>query len=455
MIRRRKGRFNTVPSRYGLLLDWRNERFIPKHLSPKYSYRYPGISNGRWKGIYFQKRAISGWSKWSRWDCPVTCGGGVAQRRRACIRRGSCEGPRTETKKCAENPCPKGAPQQLIDAAKKQIRSDTESHQLVKGEDLTLNCQGKIKTLIQYDFRKAKAIWHHNQETFHPEKERTSVQDSLNLHIWRTLSKDNGVWACEVMLDPRTSLYTAVYTIAVENDIPDIEVKSGDSFSMPCNNVALTMFFHNTLVTEWYHNTSLYEKYEDSKPTEVPELTIKTSSPDDSGIWLCKVVEFSKKKKKIREWATNVVRVSVSEFGGGDNENSNLVLGIIVLVLTSIVVIGIGVYYYLRKKRKGKTSDVERGKIREKEITKSKTKIAKAKKKEASKKKSPKGKDKKKSPKSTEPLKKKEPPKRPGPPKKKEPPKRQKPAPKKSPKSEKAGASKKPAAKRPPPPKKR
>ncbi|GIY91615.1 ig-like domain-containing protein [Caerostris extrusa] len=251
---------------------------------------------------------------------------------------GSCEGPRTETKKCAENPCPKGAPQQLIDAAKKQIRSDTESYQSYtmmsangnalkdtnyrignkypllasharerRRFDLKLSRKDK-KTLIQYDFRKAKAVWHHNEETFHPEKERTSVQDSLNLHIWRTLSKDNGVWACEVMLDPRTSLYTAVYTVAVENDIPDIEVKSGDSFSMPCNNVALTKFFHNTLVTEWYHNTSLYEKYEDSKPTEVPELTIKTSSPDDSGIWLCKVVEFNKKKKKIREWATNVVR---------------------------------------------------------------------------------------------------------------------------------------------------
>ncbi|GBO15885.1 hypothetical protein AVEN_127295-1 [Araneus ventricosus] len=228
-----------------------------------------------------------------------------------------------------------------------------------------MDCEGQLYRDINDYFHKAKGIWYHNQGLFYPEKERVGLLDNYKLYFAKAWPKDNGVWYCETQLDPTASLYTAVYTVAVENDVPDIQVKVGKSFSMACNNAPLSKFFTLKLVTEWYHNTSLYEKFEDSKPEDVQELVIKSSTLEDSGIWMCKVKERDDKSGRIiREWATNVVRVNVLESDGSSIEEYSLAISIIVLVL--VFVIGIVIYYCVRSKkkrarRKVKIMDVEKG----------------------------------------------------------------------------------------------
>ncbi|XP_055944866.1 uncharacterized protein LOC129975716 isoform X2 [Argiope bruennichi] len=358
MAIKRNRRFDLLHSEYQLPVEWKSSPFLrrgPRYYNLKYEEK---------KGIY-RKRDDSGWSKWGRWDCPVTCGGGIAERVRFCRVSGHCDGPRIERRKCAENPCPEGAPPFMIDEAKRQISYSTTSIRVQKGEKIQMDCEGNMARDIKIYFRKAKGIWYHNEEIFYPEKERVGLLDNYKLYFAKALSKDNGVWYCETKLDPKASIYTAVYTIAVESDVPDIEVKVGKSFSMPCNNVPLSKFFSLKLVTEWYHNASLYEKFENSKPKDVQELAIKSSTFEDSGIWMCKVKEQDEKSGRIiREWATNVVRVNVLESGGNTLEEYSLAISVIALVL--VFVLGIVIYYCIRSRRKRakkkvKMLDVERG----------------------------------------------------------------------------------------------
>ncbi|GFT40472.1 ig-like domain-containing protein [Nephila pilipes] len=276
------------------------------------------------------------WSIWFKWFCPITCGGGTAERRRFCYTgKGKCKGDEVERKPCATELCPEAKPSRLLAQAKKQIVDNTKSYQLQKGEEITLNCLGGLKSVIQKNYRNFKTIWHHNQEVFHLERERTGLMDKVNLYIARLFPKDNGVWACEAQLDAKLKLFTAVYTLAVENDAPDIEVKTGSSFSIPCNDLRLSKFFETKLIIQWYHNTSLYEN---GKAGNARELYIRSSKPEDSGIWLCKVNEDKKRlERPPKVWATNVVNVNVLPPGDSIFNNDNLIIAAILLGLVAVI----------------------------------------------------------------------------------------------------------------------
>lgn len=254
---------------------------------------------------------------------------------------------------------------------------------------------GSLLSYIQRVYFKAKTVWYHNEEVFHHDKGRTNVIDAnQDLIIVKALPKDNGVWACQVRLDEKSQLFTSVYTIAVENSLPDIKINEGDPFELPCNNGGLARFFESRLSARWYHNTDIIES-SNAESSNDHELGVRSSAVTDGGIWKCKVKQLDVAHPK--EWVTNVIRVNVvslkppnkipsksssavlhskssdvslsssdsdevpgkSNVSGGNNSATVLVVLLVVLVIVCV-----GVCWCLRKRKrsKGRERDVEKGK---------------------------------------------------------------------------------------------
>ncbi|XP_042898424.1 uncharacterized protein [Parasteatoda tepidariorum] len=323
---------------------------------------------------HFKKRDTTGWTRWTDWDCPVTCGGGTARRIRQCIdRKSGCEGPSLETQPCAETPCPEGTPPELLKMANRQIELDSRSYQVQKGDKVTLDCQGSLRSHISSYYRNAKSLWHHNKNIYKPDEQRTGIMhDTKNMVIAEASPEDNGVWYCEVQLNPNAPLFTAVYTLAVENDEADVEVAEGESFTLPCKAERLSKFFKAKMAIQWYHNTQLRKQFRDANPVDVSELVIDESSPEDNGVWVCKVIEQDiDLQRASKEWTTNaiLVRVLDSKSAGAaqsteyENTSQTVVLVIIVCIIVSLILVG-GLYYFFRirkKSSKDKSQDAERG----------------------------------------------------------------------------------------------
>ncbi|KAG8184869.1 hypothetical protein JTE90_016210 [Oedothorax gibbosus] len=338
--------------------------------------------NKRKSGNLFRRRRAGGqFTKWTPWQCSVTCGPGVMTRTRICI-IGTCEGPKIETMDCPIVPCPVGAPPQLVEQATKSLRDRSRSYQVKKGEELQLDCMGSLWKYIERVYPRYKVAWYHNEELFHHDKGRTGIIDANNdLFIVKAMPKDNGVWACQVRLDEKSQMFTSVYTIAVENSTPDIQVKEGESFEMQCNNGGLARFFESRVISQWYHNTGVVESSH-SDPGTDHELGVR-SAVTDSGIWKCRVSQLDVADPK--RWVTNVVKVEVvplrtSLFGSSSEEESqdpsngdsysgkkkgytygtsNVYLLLVIGVV--LVVVCCGCCCCLRKRKKSKQRDTERG----------------------------------------------------------------------------------------------
>ncbi|XP_035221778.1 uncharacterized protein LOC118194703 [Stegodyphus dumicola] len=302
------------------------------------------------------------WSEWMPWDCPVSCGGGEGTRSRICIDPDICKGPSEEKGRCNTKPCPsikENVPQNLKESALQRVISMHKNFQLQKGESVTLPCLGNLQGRFYSEFPDLKLSWMLNNQNFQLDKSRMIKDEgSGDIKISEISPKENGIFMCVVQLAGGDRLPTSFVSVAVQNDEPDIKVPKGESFTLVCNSKPFEMI-PTPMSQHWYHNSTLFKEYKNAKFEKVDELDFDTSKYNDSGIWLCKVIDNTDKTRSMREWATNVIRVKVGPPLPAWRKALPYILGI-TIPLVLIAIVSFIFYKRVMKKRKLELEDEEK-----------------------------------------------------------------------------------------------
>ncbi|XP_018333322.1 uncharacterized protein LOC108742562 isoform X2 [Agrilus planipennis] len=253
-----------------------------------------------------------GWSKWSPWQCTVTCGGGEGFRTRNCTNPSpnifgqQCHGSPKSVGTCNDFPCGDISPA-TIESIQQDLKT-TQVSLIVNEEDsLFIEANNEITSKIHTESPEATFMWTLNGLLVEKNKNRTILKNN-SISISKTSEKDVGVYAFVLKRINKQKLIIRTVTLAVVSKTYDISTRATSELILHSKAMTLGHIYID-LSQKWLLNNTTYIDYGITTLSAVATERIKPLNASHSGEWRCVVEQL----ELGLFWVTNIVKVEVKK----------------------------------------------------------------------------------------------------------------------------------------------
>lgn len=307
-----------------------NENIIKMYKNGKFLFQYKseqpllfyyftiGVENGEitWSSNCLPldidgKPRDGGWSKWGRWTCSVSCGGGEGFRTRTCsnprpnIFGKLCSGPALSTGKCNDFECG-DLSDVTLDLIQQNLQKTQDSLIVKHGGNVIIKNNANILKRIQQESPNSHYEWTLNGLFLKP-SQRIQFFNG-NIRLLNVNNSDSGVYTAILFRINRKRIVIKVNTLAIIMEDFLITTRATRQFTLSCNAVVLA-YIYSDLSLKLYLNNKLYHNYGITTLAAVNDIQFKSLNESLTGEWKC-IVE---QKDLNLKWITNCVKLLVKK----------------------------------------------------------------------------------------------------------------------------------------------
>lgn len=251
-----------------------------------------------------------GWSKWSKWECTVSCGGGEGYRTRTCsnphpnIFGRLCEGPATSTGRCNDFSCGDISPDTL-EMIHHHLQSEHFSLIVEEHKSIVIKNNKKILDIVAIESPDAYYEWTLNGKIIEAQPGRLEIMND-NIFINDVNVDDMGLYVCMLYRVSKQRVVIRVVSLAVTTNTWRISTRATLSLRLLTNSVILG-YIYSDLSQKWVLNDTVYLDYGITTLVAVSSLHLDPLNMSHTGEWKC-VVEQSDLGLS---WVTNIIKIQV------------------------------------------------------------------------------------------------------------------------------------------------